>query len=560
VIIDHSWGKWAYSLKAEGGTKAPVLGVFHAPIKTMYGSWPPVFPQLPPIEKACAVCISEDQARQFKEIHDPCDVRVCYNGVDTEFYKPIEGIKRSNRFLFLARFSTIKGPLLAIQACKEVGVGLDLVGDTSITQEPEYFQKCKSLCDGEQIRMVGPASRGECVWWFSQAHALIHPNFPAPKLGHPGFREPFGLAPVEAQLCFPADTLVRASGIQRTYISSYTGTLLQLRTDYGAVECTPEHPFMTQRGWVAAKDLTLVDSLTRVRHGRYRVDEERIRDLAQRLSDAGYVKGRQITEQIEGFGKIEGFETRIVERGQTAVYTKREEGIQEEDSHPYGACFQHVQTNDRLGSGETSIPERNRRQIPEQKQQGTLQRESFGQVVGNISGVQVSEVLQDLDGLSGNQKTTNGNNLRMVQDSSVSSEASGIAREVESTFEDAPLYELARLRHITRREVRNLPVYNLGTRTGDYEAAGYLVHNCGCPVIAGDYGAMRETVKNKDLGWLVGSMDELVKGIRHMNTMNLHFTHDFSRRCREWAMRFSIQRMVDRYEELCVEAVGEGGW
>jgi glycosyltransferase involved in cell wall biosynthesis len=201
VVIDHSWMKWAYQAKAEGVTKAPVLGVLHAPVKTMYGSWPPSFPGIGVVEKACAVCISEDQARQFREVHDPCDARVAYNGVDTDFYRPIEGVKRTNRFLFLARFSTIKGPLLAIEACRKAGMGLDLVGDTSITQEPDYFQKCKSLCDGGQIRMVGPASRGECVWWFSQAHALIHPNFPAPKLGHPGFREPFGLAPVEAMLC-----------------------------------------------------------------------------------------------------------------------------------------------------------------------------------------------------------------------------------------------------------------------------------------------------------------------------------------------------------------------
>lgn len=78
-------------------------------------------------------------------------------------------------------------------ACKEAGVGLDLIGDTSITNEPDYFHECRRLCDGTQIRLVGPASRGNCVWWFSQAHALIHPV--------KEFREPFGLAPVEAMLC-----------------------------------------------------------------------------------------------------------------------------------------------------------------------------------------------------------------------------------------------------------------------------------------------------------------------------------------------------------------------
>ncbi len=186
VIIDHSWNKWSYVLKGEGNLKAPVLGVMHAPIKTMYSLLPPN------VEKPCLVCISQDQANQCKEIHDSVGVRVCYNGIDLDFYQPMN-VPRTDRFLFLARFSSIKGPDLAIEACKKAGVGLDLVGDTSITQEPEFFHKCKSMCDGKQIRMVGPASRGECVWWYSQAHCLLHPN--------QRFREPFGLAPVEAMAC-----------------------------------------------------------------------------------------------------------------------------------------------------------------------------------------------------------------------------------------------------------------------------------------------------------------------------------------------------------------------
>lgn len=186
VVIDHSWGKWANMLRGEGKLKAPVLNVMHAPVNTMWQTLPPNVP------KPCAVCISQDQANHFEAIFNQ-PARVCYNGVDLDFYKSIEGLERNDRFLFLARFSTIKGPLLAIEACKKVGVGLDLVGDTTITHEPEYFQHCKSLCDGKQIVMHGNASRGETVWWFSRSHAMIHPNR--------DFREPFGLAPVEAQAC-----------------------------------------------------------------------------------------------------------------------------------------------------------------------------------------------------------------------------------------------------------------------------------------------------------------------------------------------------------------------
>lgn len=183
-VIDNSWQKWAYALKAEGVLKAPVLGVCHAPIDTMYQSPPPV-------AKPCMVCISQDQADHFQALFSK-EARVCYNGVDPDYYQPLN-IPRSNRLLFLARFSSIKGPDLAIQACLEAGVGLDLVGDTSITNEPELYAKCKKLADGKQIRIIGNQNRGACVWWFSQAHALLHPN--------QRFREPFGLAPVEAMAC-----------------------------------------------------------------------------------------------------------------------------------------------------------------------------------------------------------------------------------------------------------------------------------------------------------------------------------------------------------------------
>ncbi len=186
AIVDHSWSKFCMHGKREGWLKAPCLLVMHAPVNTMLTTLPPG------VDKPCFVCISEDQKNHFEALFSH-PARRAYNGVDTEFYKPIEGVKRTDRFLFLARFSSIKGPDLAIEACKKAGVGLDLVGDLSITNEPELYEKCKAMCDGKQIRMVGPCSRGETVWWYSQAHALLHPNL--------RFREPLGLAPVESQSC-----------------------------------------------------------------------------------------------------------------------------------------------------------------------------------------------------------------------------------------------------------------------------------------------------------------------------------------------------------------------
>ena len=208
-VLDHSWLKFAYLLKQEGRLKAPVLGTCHAPVHTMYQT-------LPPVEKPCFVCISDDQKSHFEGLFGKPARRV-YNGVDGDVYRPL-GIPRTKRFLFLARFSTIKAPDLAIEACKRAGVGLDLIGDTSITNEPEYLQKCMAMADGKQIRIVGPATRGNCVWWYSQAHAFLHLC--------PNFREPFGLAPVEAMLTGLPVVAWRYGALSETVKNGTTGVLV----------------------------------------------------------------------------------------------------------------------------------------------------------------------------------------------------------------------------------------------------------------------------------------------------------------------------------------------
>lgn len=186
VIIDNSWLKYAYLPKIEGRLKAPVLGVSHAPIGTMYR-------KTPPMPRPCFVCISKDQADECKQLFK-IDSRVAYNGVDMNFYKPMPEVKRTDRYLFLARFSKIKGAHLALDVAKRTGIGLDLVGDDKITGEPDYAKECV-----ERARNIlgakyhGGATREKCVEWFNGAKAMLHMN----QL----FREPFGLAPVECMSC-----------------------------------------------------------------------------------------------------------------------------------------------------------------------------------------------------------------------------------------------------------------------------------------------------------------------------------------------------------------------
>jgi glycosyltransferase involved in cell wall biosynthesis len=223
-IVDHSWNKFAYLLKMEGRLKVPVLGVMHAPVNTMMTS-------LPPVEKPCFVCISQDQCNHFEALYNH-EARVAYNGCDTEFYQSLD-VPRTDRYLFLARFSTVKSPHICQDVCIATNSGLDLVGDTSITNEPEYLQQCLTKSEqrshnwdpnkGEQIRMIGSVSRGNTVYWYSRARAFFHLT--------KHFREPFGLAPIEAMLCGCPVLAWRNGALKETVKHGETGFLVSSESE-----------------------------------------------------------------------------------------------------------------------------------------------------------------------------------------------------------------------------------------------------------------------------------------------------------------------------------------
>lgn len=209
AIIDNSWLKWSYILKSEGRLRAPVLGVLHAPVHTMYQ-------QPPPVEKPCLVAISKDQAISVAEFLDR-KARVCYNGVDPSFYRNSSKRTRNGRYLFLARMSSIKGPHIAVELAQKLKFGLDLVGDDTITTEPEYRDKLKAAAVNG-IAYVGPQTREQCVGWFVANKALLHMNL--------RFREPFGLAPVEAMACGMPVVAFRNGAMSETVKHGETGYLV----------------------------------------------------------------------------------------------------------------------------------------------------------------------------------------------------------------------------------------------------------------------------------------------------------------------------------------------
>ena len=214
AVIDNSWQKWSYVLKEEGKLKAPILGVCHAPVDGMFQS-------APPVEKPCIVVISKDQAGLLSG-HLGITSRVAYNGVNMDFYKP-RGEKKTDRYLFLARMSKLKGPHIAAHIGHTCGVPVDLVGDDKLVENPAYAQRVKSMALGSQIVYHGEKSREECVRFFSEAKALLHCSFV--------FREPFGLAPVEAQACGTPVIAADHGAMRETVKHGETGFLVRTVED-----------------------------------------------------------------------------------------------------------------------------------------------------------------------------------------------------------------------------------------------------------------------------------------------------------------------------------------
>ena len=82
--------------------------------------------------------------------------------------------------------------------------------------------------------------------------------------------------PGQAPNCLPGDTLVDLSnGCDYIWRYFYEGDLLTLEFDGGSIRATPKHPFLTQRGWVAAENLQLSDYFIQAKgEGLFGVDDD----------------------------------------------------------------------------------------------------------------------------------------------------------------------------------------------------------------------------------------------------------------------------------------------
>lgn len=183
VIDGHDWFGYEYLLKLSN----PKLRVTHQ----QHGgfSWD----SIPPVPKPNLVVLSKFMRdytiSYFKQKGYNVDCHFCYNGVDLDFYKYDPSIKRTNRLLYVGRFSRFKGPHDAITLAKKVNLPIDLIGAAKFIDDPNYLKEIESMCNNDNIVMYKDATNEFKLRKMQEAKCLIFPS----RMG-----EPFGLGIIQA--------------------------------------------------------------------------------------------------------------------------------------------------------------------------------------------------------------------------------------------------------------------------------------------------------------------------------------------------------------------------
>jgi len=183
-------------------------------------------------------------AYQWKTFPDVPLLTTVHHGLDPALF-PF--VARPGSYLcFLGRLIPSKGPALAVELARQVGVPLVLAGERT-----EYFTTAiEPLVDGSLVRYAGPVYGAAKAALLAGAAALVYPvEVP----------EPFGLVMIEAMLCgTPVAALERGAvpeivepGITGDYaadISSLARLLPQvLRLDRQQIRARAEKRFSARR-------------------------------------------------------------------------------------------------------------------------------------------------------------------------------------------------------------------------------------------------------------------------------------------------------------------------
>jgi glycosyltransferase involved in cell wall biosynthesis len=328
--------------------------------------------------------------------------------------------------------------------------------------------------------------------------------------------EGFGIPVIEAQACFPAGTPVAAEDVERGMVRSFTGSLIEIHTATGVVEATPDHPFWTDNGWIRAGDLTCGSRVL------YTPEDVEARTISGRVEDVVGAVPVDATSRSGGangalvfVGPVGEAHARTPEdiwpdrdreaggslRADLGLYRWvdrwRGDGVDPEIQREVEAAHpdrEHVRISDGVAIEHGGRPGDLHRTPPDPRWSPAVlhvpySRHRLGRSVRTSASVH------------GHQARADGGARRILPPTTWAGSDGSAERTAIVARLAGPRTEYQTVTQVVRREVVDLPVYNIKTRSGTYRAAGFLVHNCGTPVIVTDFSAQPELV---GAGWTVG--------------------------------------------------------
>jgi glycosyltransferase involved in cell wall biosynthesis len=151
--------------------------------------------------------LSQFQWSAFPELQPSA---VIHHGVDPEEFT-FTAVP-SDYVCYLGRFMPEKGPLVAIEAARAIGVRLLLAGPPN----PYYHRHIEPLVDGRSVEYVGYVTGRERDQLLGHARALLYPLQSS---------EPFGLVVAEAMMCGTPVVTTRLGAVSELVDDGVTGYL-----------------------------------------------------------------------------------------------------------------------------------------------------------------------------------------------------------------------------------------------------------------------------------------------------------------------------------------------
>jgi starch synthase len=180
------------------------------------------------------IAVSEGMRRDILACYpevDPGRVRVIYNGIDPDLYRPRRseetlralGVDPNRRYaIFVGRVTRQKGLQHLLRATLRIDPTYQLVACAGAPDTPEIAAEVGTLA--ERVR----AERGGLVWieGILPRSQVIHLLTDATVFVCPSIYEPFGLVNLEAMACETAVVASRVGGIPEIVVEGETGELV----------------------------------------------------------------------------------------------------------------------------------------------------------------------------------------------------------------------------------------------------------------------------------------------------------------------------------------------